>query len=149
MEYSSSSDDEYEWDKLKVSKNTMEEDKLETLTDIQDDIEDDMTVDEMMAMTRLLEKKIEMLEREQEERDRIGYLPYEHTFSRRYTRYYPRYRRDRPVYRPRRPTYHGTFAPTCNGCGVRGHIVRNCPKNICLPIIPDQTRKTRDTQLVG
>jgi len=38
------------------------------LTDIQDDIEDDMTVDDMMAMTRLLEKKIEMLEREQEER---------------------------------------------------------------------------------
>ena len=47
------------------------------MTDIQDDIEDDMTVDDMMAMTRLLEKKIEMLEREQEERNRKGYLPYE------------------------------------------------------------------------
>jgi len=27
--------------------------------------------------------------------------------------------------------------------------VRNCPRNICRPIISDQTRKTRDAQLVG
>lgn len=93
------------------------------------DKDDKSEMKEVKEMLKLMNEKIEQLQKEKESGSGSG-QPMNVYYNRGYRRGRgQRYRgRGRGDYRPRRPLASSTFQGACYNCNEKGHMARDCPK---------------------